>query len=305
MKGLKPMARRILAMIILVVAFCGCGMGNTNKRVILGKWKGVEGKEILEDSEMERQEYKQDLNRIASLRKSFTPGPTNNLEEYEKFADELQYKWSQKNKEYYAGLMLEVCRPLSSGNFKDDRRYQLARKYALSILETPDAIPLTLELELTGHVITLMCTPYAPEGEDFAQRRKKDVQIRFHAWKRLIDAIDPNWDPNQTPFDNIVPPEATGLPSGIAPEAIKDPKLRAEYEAAIKRNRENAERYGEQYGLRKWLKRFPRSAERYIIMAYSRPPFNLPQLKQYLQEYVADIETRTRILDAVTKNMEK
>ena len=39
----KLMSRWMLAMIILVVIFCGCGKGN--ERAIIGKWKGVEGKE--------------------------------------------------------------------------------------------------------------------------------------------------------------------------------------------------------------------------------------------------------------------
>jgi len=258
-----------------------------------------------EVSEMEKQEYKQELMRIITLRKSLKPGKTNDLESYEKFANEIQKRWRQKNKENNARLMLEICRTLSSGNFKDNRRHDLARKYALSVLDKPEEISVEMELELTGHVMTLMCTPYAPKGEDFAQRRKKDVQIRFHAWKRLIDAIDPKWDPNDLPLMNVPTPRASGQPSGVVPEAIKDPKLRAEYEAAIEKNRQKAERYIRQNGLRKWLKRFPRNAEPYIIQAYSKPPFNLEELKQYLDNYIADEKTKDKILDAVKKNMEK
>jgi hypothetical protein len=201
--------------------------------------------------------------------------------------------------------MLEICGPLSSGDFKGNRPRTLARKYALSVLERPDAVPLTLELELTGHVMTLMCTPYAPEGADFAQRRKKDVQIRFHAWKRLIDAIDPKWDPNDKPFRNVAPPTETGLRPGTSPEVIKNQEMRAIYEKAIERNRLKSVRYLEQSRLRDWLKRFPRNAEPYIIQAYSKPPFNLEELKQYLDNYIADKKTKDKILGAVKKNMEK
>jgi hypothetical protein len=150
-----------------------------------------------------------------------------------------------------------------------------------------------------------MCTPSAPKGADFAQRRKKDVEIRLHAWKRLTDAIDPNWDPNDLPLLNVTPPPTTGMRAGIAPEAIKDPKSRAEYEAAIEKNRQKAERYRKQSRLRTWLKRFPKRAEEYIIRAYSKPPFNLDELKEYLEKYAVDEKTRARILDAVTKNMQE
>ncbi len=256
-----------------------------------------------EASETEKQEYRQEWARIKALEKSFTPGPTNDLKKYEKFADEIQNKWKDRNKEYYARLMLEVCKPLSSGNFKDDRRHKLARKYALLALNKPEDIPVRLELELTGHVMTFMIGPKSPKGADFAQRRKKDVEIRLHAWKRLLDAIDPDWDPNETVYINVpLPPGAMGA-AGMSPEHIKDPALRAKYEAAIENNRQKAERQIKQDRLHKWLKRFPKRAERYIIRAYSKPPFNLEELKQYLNKYIADEKTRARLLDAVTKNV--
>lgn len=153
--------------------------------------------------------------------------------------------------------------------------------------------------------MTDMVTPRAPKEQEWAQQRKKDVEVRFHAWKRLIDSIDPKWDPNDKFVRNVAPPLETGLPSGVVPEAIKDPKLRAEYEEAIDNNRQKAEKYLEQSRLRDWLKRFPKRAEEYIIQAYSKPPFAVEELKQYLDKYVADTKTKARILDAVTKNMEK
>lgn len=256
-------------------------------------------------SAAEEQEYKQDMARIKTMEKSLKPGRVNNLEEYEKFADEIQKKWSQLNKEHYARLILEICGPLSSGTFEDDRRYDVARKYALSVLDKSEEISIEMELKLTGHVVTLMYTPSSPKGEDFAQRRKKDVEIRLHAWKRLIDAIDPNWDPNEELRSPNAVATSMGFPGTIAPESIKDPKLRAEYEAALQKNRQNIERHSEQRRLHDWLKRYPKSAERDIVLMYSEPPFNLEQLKQYLGKYIADTKTKARILDVVAKNIEK
>ena len=53
------------------------------------------------------------------------------------------------------------------------------------------------------------------------------------------------------------------------------------------------------------MNRFPKRAEEYIIDAYSKPPFNVEELKQSFARYEVDEKTRARILDAVTKNMEK
>ncbi len=245
------------------------------------------------------EEYKQDLSRIVFLDKS------RDLNGVERLAEEIETKWGRRNKEYYANLMLEVCKPLSSGQFKDDRQYSLARKYAILALEEPDKIPLETEVALVGHVMSDMVIPTAPKGQEWVQQRKTDMKVCFHAWKRLKDAIDPSWDPNDMPLDNVPSPPGTTVSAGAAAHHIKDPKLRAEYKAAIEKNRQKAERYTKQYRLRKQEKRFARTAEKYIIRAYSKPPFNLAGLKQYLEEYVADQGTKARILDAVTQNMSR
>jgi hypothetical protein len=255
-------------------------------------------------SEAEKQEYRQDQERIETMRKSFNPGPTNDIEIFEKFAEEIQKKWKAKDPEHYAKLMLEICGPISSGRFKTDNRSSIARKYALSALADPNKISIKTELELIGHVMTTMITRIAPDGQEWAQQRKVDVEVRLHAWKRLIDTIDPNWDPNEVLLSPNAVGSDMGLPSSIAPESVKDPKLRAEYEASLQKNREKSERYTEQYRLHDWLKRFPKRAEEYIIQAYSKPPFNVEELKQYLKEYIADDKTRAKILNAVSKNIE-
>jgi hypothetical protein len=260
---------------------------------------------IPEVSETEKQEYKQELAEIKAMRNSLTPGKTNNLEKYERFADEIQDKWKEKNKEHYAHLMLKVCGPLSSGNFKDDRRYEMARRYALAALEKPQEISVDAELELTGHVVTLMIGPDAPKGQIWEELRRKDVEIRLHAWRRLLDSIDPEWDPNEViQGPNAVAAEL-GLPGSVDPQSIENPTLRAEYEAAIEANRQKIENYNEQNKLHKWFKRYPKRAEEYIVQAYSIAPYNNEELVKYLNDYKIDDETKARIVGAVTKNIEK
>jgi hypothetical protein len=153
--------------------------------------------------------------------------------------------------------------------------------------------------------MTPMITRRAPMGQEWTQQRKEDIQIRLHAWKRLTDAIDPTWDPNDLPLLNVPLPSGAEGMTGMSPKDINDPALRAKYEAAIEKNKQKAEKYSEQSKLRDWLKRFPKRAEEYIIQAYSKPPFDVEELKQYLDKYIADTKTKARILDAVTKNIEK
>jgi hypothetical protein len=256
-------------------------------------------------SEAETKDYKDKMTIINKMNGSLSSGKNVKLEDYEKYADDILKKWSQRNKEYNARIILEICGPLGSGQFKDDRQHDLARKYALSVLEEPNEIPVLVEIILSGYVQTLTQLPKPPKGEDYAQRRKKDVEIHLHAWKRLIDSIDPNWDPNEITYINMpVPTGVTGW-SGMSPEAIKDTKLRAEYEAAIEKYRHDIERDTNQRRLHTWLRIYPKIAEDYITNAYSQEPYNLAELRQYFEKYkMIDEKIRNRILDTVQKNID-
>ena len=92
------------------------------------------------------------------------------------------------------------------------------------------------------------------------------------------------------------------MPAGVSPDAIKDPKLRAEYEAAIADNSAKVRRNNDQQYLKQNSGRFYAEAERYLVSAYSRPPMGSSQLKTLLTEYVADPVVRKRILDEVGKS---
>jgi hypothetical protein len=259
----------------------------------------------LGDSEtalQEKQQYELDYNLLAAVKDSITHSDVRDLDAYERFADGIVQKWRARAREFYGRLIDAICEPLLSGKFYGDRQYVLARNYALSALEEPDSISLGLEFELTGDLRILAYGLEAPTGDDFAQKRAEDTALRLHAWRRLLEAIDPDWDPNDMPKGNIAPPAATGLPAGIAAEAIQDTILRAEYERAIRANAEKARKYLEQYDYRFWLKVIP-SRENMIIAQYSRPPFATEQLRRMLEDQIPDQEAKGRILKAVEKNI--
>src|SRR3989339_173001 len=255
---------------------------------------------VSDPPEIEQQKYKNDFNRIRSFKESIRKGAPIDLEGYEKFADEIEGKWRVKKKEYYANLIWELCGPLTSGIFNDRRQYALARKYAISALEKPDEIPIKTEFDLVQIVASDMIVPGAPTGQVWAQRRKQEVQLKFHAWKRLIGAIDPKWNPNERLVMHPEPPMGVNnYDSGASPESIKDPILRAQYEEAIRKNDQKNERHSLQRKYREWLERLSESVERYSIRAYSKPPDNIEELTQLLKEYISDESLRERILDGV------
>ena len=282
----KIVAKSIIIMLILFnfdIAFC----------------------ENAETTSQEKREYEQDYKLTTDMNAFLSSqSDVRDLNAYEEFADRLNHKWRGRNKELYARLMLEICGPLISGFFNEGRQYELSRKYALSALEEPDSIPLLIELDLNGCVMTYVFGPNAVSGKDLVERRAKDAAIRLHAWRRLLEAIDPDWDPNEkTLGGNVPPPPGTGLSPGVDPAAIQDSALRAAYEDAIRINSQKIEERTRQYKYRWRLEWFQEHAEKSIIQTYSHPPFAIEELRNMLDNQLPDQEAKTRIIETVEKNM--
>jgi hypothetical protein len=255
----------------------------------------------------EQRLYHLDRDKALSLRKAMAARKAVDLKAVEALGDELDRKWSGLNREGHARLLLEICEPLGSGKIKDKRAYDVARHYALSALAKPDRIPPRLELELVGHVMTPMAGVTNAMGtNEFSRARRVDTQTWLHAWRRLNSALDPAWYPGK-PINgpsSVMPPD--GLPisfGGMSPDDVKDPKLRAEYAAAIQKNRRELEAYFEQSQLHDWMKRYPECATEFIVYIYSRPPYDPEELRQTLDAYLTDKEAKSQILDAVRKNI--
>jgi hypothetical protein len=219
-------------------------------------------------------------------------------------ADELEEKWSRQDGELYGRLMLNISNIIANG-FDDERIYTLSQKYAAAALAKADKFSLQLEAKLLEFIamdIASVQTTGAGDS-DWVRERSTKAKLWLHAWQRLERGIDKDFDFNDAASLNVCPPAETGLPCGIAPEVIKDPKLRAEYEASITANNEKARRFNQQYNLRLIGEYLPKEAEQYLTRAYSKPPYNLEELKGDLDEYLTDKTLKARIVNEVKKNM--
>jgi len=277
-------------------------------------------------SQMEKEEYRQEWARMKELRKSLSPKfdtkkynqdpkgymkqvtaqqKNKDLGAHEKSVEKILNKWKNKNKEYHARLTAEACGLFASGHLGGDKGRKLARKYALSALADANDIPVFSELDLVGYVMTDTLPHFVPKGKDLAQSRREDVQARLHVWKRLIDAIDPTWDPNEKPQNPGTIALEMGLPSRIDPQYIEDSVKRAKYQKAMDANRAEKLEYNKQYKLRPKVRLYLGPMEKHVIHMYSIPPYNNAELTKYLNDYKIGEETKTRIIDKVKKNIEK
>jgi len=102
------------------------------------------------------------------------------------------------------------------------------------------------------------------------EQRRAKLELWLKALGKLDRMMDPKFNPNDVPSINIAPSSSSiAYDSGIAPSAIKDPKVRAEYEQAIKLNAEKGVWYSFQMKLRRLDKNWSSKVSVYIKSQYA------------------------------------
>ena len=271
-------------------------------------WASLSFAEDAKNKIMESKEFSRDHTRATVLRES------KQLNGLVSLANEIQTKWHKKNKQMYGALMAHTLRSWISacGTARKEAPMKLIRQYATRALSTynsknTDNISVESEFDLVSIVHEEYTYSKGKHSDkEWANARRKGTERWFHAWQRLESAIDKDWNPNNRPVMNVTPPKGIAISfSGIPPELIKDPALRAEYEDAIKKNREKAKIYNEQIKLRMIKKRYLRRIEKYIADTYSIPPSDNTELPNLLNTYVKDAKTRAQFLKVLEAKMPK
>ena len=227
---------------------------------------------------------------------------TKDLDGIEQIAKRIQTQWVNRPGWDYLNLMSRICASLTSADYRSNRQYELARIYASLALEKSNEMPIEAEARFVRFLLPDVLIPKLHSSDvELKNIRRETVKLWFHAWHRIETSIDRNFDFKDLGVSTVAPPIETGRPAGVAPEAIKDDKLRAQYEEAILKNNKKIEKYREQRDLHDLDKSFPKLAEQYVILTYSNPPANTEELKSFLETYKIDKATKTRILNAVAK----
>jgi len=223
---------------------------------------------------------------------------TLNMNELERLGDEIETTRNNLKVGDYAALMLDVSNALSSTDLRDDKQYVLAQKFASLVLVKQLSLPADLEAKLVLHLQEdIEYTKGQVSPEEWSEKRRTRSETWLRTWRHLKDAIDPNFNPNDLPLANVPLPAGVAGPAGLAPEQIKDPELRAQYQRAIDANNQKAERNRTQAALRRTQDMYGNVMEAYLVRSYSRPPHNAGELEKILKKYSVDATTRTRIFD--------
>ena len=177
------------------------------------------------------------------------------------FAAQKYGSWHRTGGEYFYRFMGQVCDSLDGewrGVVAMDRQEGLAQKYALLCLHPVDTggnIPCTEADEVQLILATRHKDDYDYRADrlnptDLADIRARRVKLWFHAWRRIENEVDPTFDFSKGYLAQVPPPSGAHIFAGEDPKDIRDPKLRAEYQARIAANQRRADEYLRQMDLR-------------------------------------------------------
>ena len=131
--------------------------------------------------------------------------------------------------------------------------------------------------------------------------RVEVTRLWLAAFRLLDERLDPQFDPDDSPLVKVDPPKVDGVtyPPGVDPKVITDPRLRAEYEAAIKANHEKIESRRIQLQLRTIDRAATEAFERFLKRFYTFAAADAGEMTRLLEEKGIQEPRRSRIMTAV------
>ena len=209
--------------------------------------------------------------------------------------EDVQTKWGAVGGEKYGLVFVEFLRsmgvPRIAGTNPDI--YQLKTKYAWIALKKADSF----SVETEGDLLTCV---YSPSKEVIS--RNEVAAMWCHLVARIEQGIDPNFDERDRPPLNAPLPKGLSWGhSGMPPEAISDPILRAEYEKAIADNHKKAEYWNEQVHLRMERRLIPLFCVR-MSQLFSDSPESIADVRRILQQSQISIDMQNRVIREMGKD---
>jgi hypothetical protein len=229
---------------------------------------------------------------IAAIRES---RKTKDLKSLMSIAEECQKEYPPMS---YAGLRLrqEVCNALSSTNYNDATQYDTLQKLTTETAQASDAGALEQIVPIVQHLRVGFGIKYGVEvDEKLQQSRRANMRLYLRVFPRFAKEIIPDFDFKDVPSLNLSPPGG-GYPSGVAPESIKEPEIRKQYEAALKANSDKADKLNRQRALRDLEKSYLRSLEGNVGGAYGWFPVNHDEVRSDFKEFGVPPDVTERVL---------
>jgi hypothetical protein len=239
--------------------------------------------------------------RIAELRKQIaTLHAKPDVKGLQQLSGAIKAEWLANKSPTHYQAILELCLAISSTRTTEPGVNESIRDLVVAVIDSqgekssPIAADLLLFLQgdfeySSGQLV----------GNDWVKER----QTRAERWLKVCKSIrEQNAampKPTGAVYVNLMAPE--GLPSGVAPSAIKDPILRKKYEEALAQNSKRHDAYRKKEYLESAEKSAAQRSQRYLTEAFSKPPFRTDQLTKLLEIYQFPKASRQAIIEEVQR----
>jgi hypothetical protein len=159
--------------------------------------------------------------------------------------------------------------------------------------------------KLATNVVCQMSLQYDLRGrpltpDSLRAYRKTYIVAHLRAWEKLASAIDPTWKPDD-PANMVgsVRPPGGKYANPVAPEDIKEPEIRRQYEAVLEANQRKGDRNVQQRQARQLKESYLSRLKDAILAAHRLGPASKDEredLTACLRVYVSDASIRAELL---------
>lgn len=161
------------------------------------------------------------------------------------------------------------------------------------------------ELAKIGTCIEHLPSIPKTDREEWIQQRRLKLELWLRAIDKVDRMIDVHFNPKDVPAGSIAPPMGTRADAGVSPEAIKDPKLRKQYEEALKANAEKADRYRLQYGLRRLDTNWSSQAVVFVKSEYTSKPEDVKEIGDLIDKLLSNSQRKKQMRKDIPDIIEK
>ena len=144
---------------------------------------------------------------------------------------------------------------------------------------------------------TIERLPLAPRTDVAVWTQQRRVKLEL--WLKAIDMVDrsihPTFDRRDVPASNVSRQWRLDLTQGLTPCAIKDPKLRQQYEKAIRDNNDKSDRYNLQHDSGQLDAEWPLRIRIYVRTEYTSEAEDVKEVSDLLDKLLSSSDRKKQL----------
>ncbi len=139
------------------------------------------------------------------------------------------------------------------------------------------------------------------QEQDFESYRSAKLIHLLDVFNAIDSKKIPDFNFDDMPELAVSPPPETGLPSGVSPDSVKDPAMKAKFEEDIQKNQTKKNVYDFQFRLNKLDEYSTGNYKEHISMKYSRKVGDLAEIEALVEKNIVS-NHRKALLNEILMN---